>query len=160
MAIVGYGYIGAACAKIAKKGFNMRVTGVKRNPDSVQSEVQRSFCDEIVGNDQFFNEIVQKADFVVDVLPKIDGITDGFFNMESTFSKMKKSAIFMNIGRGTTVNEPDLIQALKDETIGGAVLDVFEKEPLPKESELWGIKNLFMTFHCADVDLQFQFRAF
>ena len=50
MAIIGYGDIGSACAKIAKNGFSMKVTGLKRNPDSV-SEEHRSYCDEIVGND-------------------------------------------------------------------------------------------------------------
>ena len=50
MVIVGYGDIGSACAKIAKNGFDMKVTGVKRNPNDV-SEQARSYCDEIVGND-------------------------------------------------------------------------------------------------------------
>ena len=50
MAIIGYGDIGSACAKAAKFGFGMRVTGVKRNPNDV-SEESRSFCDEVVGND-------------------------------------------------------------------------------------------------------------
>ena len=84
------------------------------------------------------------------VLPKVAGVTDDFFSMESTFSKMKKTAVFMNIGRGTTVNEDHLVQALKDKTIAGAVLDVFKKEPLSKESELWDLPNLLITPHCAD----------
>jgi phosphoglycerate dehydrogenase-like enzyme len=48
----------------------------------------------------------------VGILPKVAGETDDFFNMESTFSKMKKTAVFMNIGRGTTVKEEDLLKAL------------------------------------------------
>lgn len=63
---------------------------------------------------------------------------------------MKKSAVFMNIGRGPTVLEQDLVSALQDETISGAVLDVFEVEPLPKESALWKMDNVLMTPHCAD----------
>jgi phosphoglycerate dehydrogenase-like enzyme len=69
--------------------------------------------------------------------------------MDSTFSKMKKSSVFMNIGRGPTVNEDDLIKALKDGMIGGAVLDVFKKEPLAIENELWELPNVLITPHCA-----------
>lgn len=107
MAIVGYGDIGAACAKIAKNGFNMKVSGVKRRPDQITDEF-RSYCDEVVGNDQL-DRVISEADYVVGILPKVDGQTDDFFNMESTFSKMKKSGVFMNIGRGTTVKEEDLV---------------------------------------------------
>jgi phosphoglycerate dehydrogenase-like enzyme len=73
---------------------------------------------------------------VVGVLPGVENNFD-FFNTERVFSKMKKDAVFMNVGRGATVNEDDLIQALKQETIKGAVLDVFKTEPLPTSSELW-----------------------
>ena len=57
--------------------------------------------------------------------------TNDFFNAENCFNKMKKTAIFMNIGRGTTVDEEDLATALICGDIGGAVLDVFKVEPLP-----------------------------
>jgi len=56
------------------------------------------------------------------VLPRVPGVTDDFFNMKSTFKKMKKTAVFMNIGRGTCVNEEDLIKALNTKVIAGAVL--------------------------------------
>ena len=69
--------------------------------------------------------------------------------MESTFKKMKKSAVFMNIGRGPTVNEEDLIEALQSEMIGGAVLDVFKQEPLPLQNEMWSLPNVLITPHCA-----------
>ena len=146
MAIIGYGDIGAACAKIAKNGFGMKVWGVKRNPSEC-SDLYRSYCDEVVGQDQY-EKVISEADFVVGVLPKVSDTGD-FFNMESTFSKMKKTAVFMNIGRGPTVQEEDLIKALKEEIIGGAVLDVFKKEPLDQESELWSLPNVLITPHCA-----------
>jgi len=92
-------------------------------------------------------------------LPKVAGLTDDFFNTESAFSKMKKSAVFMNIGRGTTVKEEDLAKALNDGTIAGAVLDVFKTEPLPKENPLWECKNLLLTPHCADQDREFMHRS-
>ena len=72
---------------------------------------------------------------------------------------MKPTSIFMNIGRGNTVKESDLIEALKTKVIAGAVLDVFEVEPLSKESELWDMPNVLMTPHCADQDAQYLDRA-
>lgn len=78
MVIVGYGDIGAACAKIAKHGFGMKVTGLKRRPAEV-SDLHRSYCDEIVGNDQY-DRVIAEADFIVGVLPKVVGLTCDFFN--------------------------------------------------------------------------------
>lgn len=103
MLIVGYGDIGVAVAKIAKNGFGMKVTGLKRNPDVVLDE-HRDYVDDVVGNEDY-ERLVKEADYVVGTLPKVEGVTDDYFNMESTFSKMKKTAVFMNVGRGTTVNE-------------------------------------------------------
>ena len=94
MTIVGYGDIGAACAKVAKNGFDMNVIGVKRRPEEC-SDLYRSYCDEVVGNDQY-DRAISESDFVVGVLPKVDD-TVNFFNMESTFSKMKPSSVFMNM---------------------------------------------------------------
>ena len=152
MAIIGYGDIGAACAKIAKFGFGMKVIGVKRNPAAC-SEEYKSYCDEIVGNDAYESSIAQ-ADFVVGVLPKTSE-TEDFFNMDSTFSKMKPTSVFMNIGRGPTVKEEDLIVALQDGKIAGAVLDVFKKEPLPQDNPLWTMPNVLITPHCAQQDKDF-----
>ena len=58
----------------------------------------------------------------------------------------------MNIGRGLTVKETDLVQALKEKMIAGAVLDVFEEEPLRKESTLWAMPNVLIYPHSADLD--------
>ena len=90
---------------------------------------------------------------MVGILPKVDDTVD-YFN-KSTFKKMKKSAVFMNIGRGPTVNEDDLVSALKKRDIAGAVLDVFKKEPLDSTHELWKLPNVLMTPHCADIDKNF-----
>ena len=65
---------------------------------------------------------------------------------------MKKSAIFMNVGRGPTVSEIDLTVALVEERIAGAALDVFENEPLSRDSPLWKLPNVLVTPHCADQD--------
>jgi len=152
MAIIGYGDIGAACAKIAKFGFGMKVIGVKRKPEDCSDEY-KSYCDEIVGNDKY-ESVISQADFVVGVLPKT-AETGDFFNMDSTFSKMKPTSVFMNIGRGPTVEEDHLIAALQEGKIAGAVLDVFKKEPLPQESPLWTMPNVLITPHCAQQDKDF-----
>ena len=68
---------------------------------------------------------------------------------------MKKTGVFMNIGRGPTVKEADLIESLKNGTIAGAVLDVFEKEPLTPENELWSLPNVLITPHCMQQDKDF-----
>lgn len=60
---------------------------------------------------------------------------------------MKKKAVFINIGRGNCVVEEDLEIALKEHIIRGACLDVFKKEPLPKESGLWDLENILLTSH-------------
>ena len=65
----------------------------------------------------------------------------------------------MNIGRGPTCKEVDLVEALKTNKIAAAVLDVFEVEPLPKESELWKMDNVLITPHCADMDAGYLDRA-
>ena len=60
---------------------------------------------------------------------------------------MKPGAVFMNVGRGSTVNEPDLITALKNGMLSGAALDVFAQEPLPQDSELWSLPNVLIYPH-------------
>ena len=65
------------------------------------------------------------------------------------FRKMKKDAMFLNAARGPIVVEEDLIRALEEGEIAAAALDVFEVEPLPKESRLWDLPNVFLTTHKA-----------
>ena len=60
---------------------------------------------------------------------------------------MKETAFFLNVGRGTLVDTPALIQALEQKQIAGAALDVAEKEPLPPEHPLWSAPNLLITPH-------------
>ena len=62
---------------------------------------------------------------------------------------MKPGSVFMNVGRGSTVNEPDLITALKNGMLSGAALDVFAQEPLPQDSELWSLPNVLIYPHTA-----------
>eukprot|EP00826_Nyctotherus_ovalis_P022583 TRINITY_DN1747_c0_g1_i7.p1 TRINITY_DN1747_c0_g1~~TRINITY_DN1747_c0_g1_i7.p1 ORF type:complete len:151 (+),score=58.34 TRINITY_DN1747_c0_g1_i7:70-522(+) len=107
----------------------------------------KSVCDRIFeGKD--YPKVIKNSDFVVGILPKTPK-TLNYFNMEK-FMMMKKSAVFINIGRGVTMVEDDLVQALNEGVITGASLDVFPQEPLPSTSKLYDMKNVLMTYHCTD----------
>ena len=64
----------------------------------------------------------------------------------------------MNIGRGSTCKEDDLVKALKNKNIAGAFLDVFENEPLTDKSEIWDCENVFISPHCAHYDSDYLVR--
>jgi len=156
LAVVGYGDIGSGCARMCKRAFGMKVIGINKFPKLVTKE-QAQWADEIVGLEDF-DRALAEADFVLGTLPKMVQTND-FFNTSNCFSKMKPSAVFMNIGRGTTVDEADLADALYSKRIAGAVLDVYKVEPLAKTSRLWYAPNLFMTPHCADQDSEWLQRS-
>ena len=111
MAFVGYGDIGSNCAKMAKRAFGMKTIGVNKFPKMVTPE-QAKWVDEVVGLEEW-DRVIAESDFVLGTLPKMVQTND-FFNMKNCFSKMKPTAIFMNIGRGTTVDENDLADALEN----------------------------------------------
>merc|ERR1712070_602108 len=75
----------------------------------------------------------------------------GYFCGAKEFGAMKKTGVFISLGRGICVDEAALSEALKSETIAGAALDVYEVEPLPEASPLWDTPNLLMTSHNADL---------
>ena len=91
-----------------------------------------------------------QADFVVNLLP-LTPKTDSVFDYE-TFECMKSDSYFLNLGRGQSVIEGDLVDALKHKVIAGAGLDVFRIEPLPLDSELWDLDNVLITPHIANLD--------
>jgi phosphoglycerate dehydrogenase-like enzyme len=72
---------------------------------------------------------------------------------------MNKSACFINLGRGSTVNQADLIAALRTKAIRAAVSDVYQEEPLPADSPLWQLENVILTPHVAGVSPQYLQRA-
>ena len=82
---------------------------------------------------------------MVVTLPLTDE-TKHLFNAEM-FDAMKESAYLVNVGRGLVVDEPAMIAALQEHKFAGAVLDVFEEEPLPKESPLWSMPNVIISPH-------------
>jgi phosphoglycerate dehydrogenase-like enzyme len=143
VALVGYGNIGKACAKILKT-FGCTITGVRKRP----VESRDDLVDRIVSVD-FLKEAIADADHVVSILPNIRD-TDNLFNKE-VFSAMKPGVYFYNIGRGNCCDESALLEALNTNRLAGAGLDVFKEEPLPKDSPLWAHSNIFVMPHASAI---------
>ncbi|MCJ1449157.1 MAG: hypothetical protein MMC23_009676 [Stictis urceolatum] len=100
-----------------------------------------------VFSDKQLPELLPKTDALVMILPGTES-TKHALNSER-LGLLPKHAWVVSVGRGTTVDEGALVDALKKKNIGGAALDVFEKEPLPAESELWKAPNLIASPHAA-----------
>lgn len=134
--ILGCGSVGTECAK-RFSAFGCHVFGVDI------CAVSREYFDEIVSL-EMMDDVLAKSDIVVSALP----LTDDTRNMinKNKFDRMKNDSIFVNISRGDIVNTGDLITALKN-NISGAVLDVFEEEPLGEEHPLWKMDNVIITPH-------------
>ncbi len=135
--LLGVGSIGAHLAHTAKH-FGMTVRGYTRSSES---------CRDV---DAYYHgsglpDFATGLDYLVSVLPNIPStrrIVDA-----SLLSQLPAHAVFINVGRGATVDESALIDALQNGRLALAVLDVFEQEPLPPEHPFWRTSNLLMTFH-------------
>lgn len=138
IAIMGMGRIGYAVAKRAHFGFDMNVIYYNR---SAKPEAEKNLNASRVS----FDEALASADFVCGVLP-YSPETHHIFNADA-FSKMKKSAFFINGGRGASVDENALVAALEQGQIQGAGLDVFEHEPLDVNSSLLRLPNVTALPH-------------
>lgn len=137
LGIVGMGAIGEAVAKRALS-FDMKVLYHNRNrKPGVEEKLGVAY--------RTFEELIVESDFVLTLTPLTDE-TSGMFTKE-VFRKMKKSAIFVNVGRGAVVVEDDLVQALKEGEIAGAGLDVFVKEPIDPNHPLIKMKNVVALPH-------------
>ena len=138
--IVGVGGIGAETARLlAAFGVRVLATDARRTspPDGV-AELHKP---------EALDDLLPRADFVILTVPHTPA-TEGFFNA-ARFARMKKTAFFINIGRGMTTKLDDLVAALNAGTIAGAALDVFEIEPLPSDHPLWTMPNVLLTPHMA-----------
>ncbi|WP_156288525.1 2-hydroxyacid dehydrogenase [Oceanobacillus salinisoli] len=135
--IVGMGRIGEAVARRAK-GFGMSILYHNRTR---KKDAEKMLDAQYAG----FDELLQKADFVVSVVPLTDE-TRKIFN-KNAFEKMKDSAIFINISRGATVDESALVEALKTKQIRAAGLDVFEEEPIDGTHPLMELDNVVCLPH-------------
>lgn len=137
LGIVGYGGIGQATARIAK-AIGMRVLATRRRA------IEDPMVDELLPPSGL-PKLLAASDYVLLCLPFSEETrhTIGAAELDA----MKHTAILVNVARGGVVDEPALIDALRQRTIRGATLDVVSEEPLPPDSPLWGLENCIVTPH-------------
>jgi phosphoglycerate dehydrogenase-like enzyme len=140
--IVGVGGIGHETARLCHE-FGMKVIGVDPRWEFDAP------VDERIGPDGL-DQVLPRADFVIATTPHTPE-TEGMWNARR-FRLMKKTAYFINIGRGKTMKIDDLADAIGKGVIAGCGLDVFEVEPLPPDHQLWGLPNVLLTPHVAVKD--------
>ena len=136
--IVGYGSIGRELAKRAK-AFEMRVWGVTRSGGGDGHDVEKIF------SSAQWHEALPEADYLVVAAPETPETRHLIGAKE--IAKMKRGARLINVGRGSLLDEKELVSALEKGALGGAAIDVAETEPLPPDSPLWKARNLFITPH-------------
>ncbi|HYQ40877.1 MAG TPA: D-2-hydroxyacid dehydrogenase [Polyangiaceae bacterium] len=139
LGVVGLGAIGRKIAAAAAV-FGMRVIALKRSPSNV-SGVERVF-----GPGQLV-PFLKEAEYIVNTLP-LTAQTRGLFGPQA-FAAMRSDAVFINVGRGGTVQTDALLRALEGGSIAGAALDVTDPEPLPAVHPLWSLPNVVITPHYA-----------
>ena len=88
-------------------------------------------------------DLLKNCDYVINVLPSTEA-TRGLLNGDILANCSDKKSVFVNIGRGSIINETDLVKALKNNWISGAILDVFEEEPLSRDSKLWKLPQVIL----------------
>jgi len=148
--LVGMGPIGQRTAQVAA-ALGMRVLGVRSHPDRPAPGVEK-----MVGPDAL-SEVLPEADLLVLAAP-LTSRTLGMIGRRELAS-IKCGAYLINVGRGGTVDEAALIEALRQGRLAGAALDVFEKEPLPPDSPLWDMENVLITAHYAGDSPHYHERA-
>jgi phosphoglycerate dehydrogenase-like enzyme len=138
--VIGYGGIGAEVGRMCA-ALGMRVAGLDHRATSApDSEV-------IVEKPEMLDARLPWADFVISTVPHTPE-TEAQMN-RARFQAMKPTAYFVNVGRGQTVVQPDLVAALQAGEIAGCGLDVFEDEPIPADDPLWTAPNTLLTPHVA-----------
>ncbi|KAL7535583.1 hypothetical protein ACHAXR_006590 [Thalassiosira sp. AJA248-18] len=144
LSVLGCGDIGR-CVATAAKAFGMKTVGY--------GKTNRKKSDEVEGIDHYttnLSEALQSADYIVSVLPSTPE-TRGLLNDGALLHASKgnggKCPVFVNVGRGDVIGESSLLHALDNEWISAAILDVFEVEPLPEDSSLWGRSDVVISPH-------------
>jgi phosphoglycerate dehydrogenase-like enzyme len=144
--VVGTGIIGEAIGELLQ-AFGMRTIGVTRTPRKIRG------YDEVMPQAQL-PEAAAKADYLINILPASDDHI-GLFGAK-VFGAMKATAYYISAGRGQTVDEDALLEALTERRIAGAGLDVFHAEPLPPESPFWRLPNVFITPHVGGYVVEYE----
>lgn len=140
LGIIGVGSIGGRVAELAQS-VGMTVIGSKRHPETGHEHV-----DELVGSTDV-SDLLPRVDYLVISCPLTEE-TRGLIGEEELVA-LPSSSVLINIARGEIVDEAALTRAVQNKRIRGAALDVFEKEPLPLDSPLWGLSNVIVTPHMA-----------
>jgi phosphoglycerate dehydrogenase-like enzyme len=148
LCVAGLGEIGSRCARIGR-AFGMRVVGIRHDPSPHPD------ADEVVGPAERHRAFAA-ADAVMVILPATDA-TRGFVG-RAEFSAMQGS-VFLNAGRGSTVDTDALVAALSSGAVRAAGLDVTDPEPLPRRHPLWRMPNVLITPHCAGLHAEYEERA-
>jgi len=138
LVIVGLGAIGREVARLAR-AMGMRVLAVTRSGRPAPELVDR------VAPASALDAVLPEADFLVLAAPETPE-THHRINA-ARLARMKPSAFLVNVARGSLVDEPALVAALREHRIAGAALDVAADEPLPESSPLWTLDNCFVTPH-------------
>jgi D-2-hydroxyacid dehydrogenase (NADP+) len=139
--LVGLGSIGQNVAKRASS-LGMRVIAVREHPEKEKPQ----YVDEVLPSSKL-SDLLARSDYVVLSTP-VTPETTGMIGTKQ-LAAMKPDGYLINVGRGPLIDEAALIEAMRDHTIGGAALDVFDQEPLPSDSPLWDLENLLITPHTA-----------
>ena len=140
MTVIGLGSIGSEIAAMAH-ALKMYVIGIREHPDRGPAGAH-----EVQGYDSL-DQAVQRSDFVVlaaPLTPRTKHLIDA-----RRLQLFKRNAYLINISRGALIDESALVVALKNRQLGGAALDVFEEEPLPRRSPLWKMPQVLITPHIA-----------
>ncbi len=151
LGIVGLGSIGRRIAQLGK-AFGMRVLATKRTSTEDRSDPDV---------DEFYtpaslHEMLRQSDYVVLAVP-LTAETDGMIG-EAELRAMRPHAYLVNIARGRIIDEEMLIRALREGWIGGAGLDVTQREPLPPDSPLYSLPNVILTPHISGESVHYDRR--
>ena len=157
LGLYGYGAIARETARRAR-AFGMRVVALRRDPESAPWEpgllraiglpLDEPALDALLGPDQF-ERFLEESDAVV-ITAALTPETEGRFDARA-FARMRQGSVLVNVARGKIVRESDLAEALRQGSgrPAAAALDVFEREPLPRESPLYTLDNVILTPHVA-----------
>ena len=147
--IIGAGEIGKRVAFLGK-AFGCKTIGVKRSLEKVKN------IDEVY-EIKDLNKQLPKADYIILCLPSTNKTKNIISKHE--LKLMKKTAVLINIGRGSAINDNDLIKALSSKQIAGAALDVFKQEPLPSTHPYYNLDNIIITPHHSGSTLEYDKRS-